>query len=119
MEFVCYFKIIFAPLWFVRPEATYDKVVRQQYCQWSVILLFTYKSKAGLALDTAKGTRSSSDNNSSNLHKYSNIPLGAVHKLRLQEKGGRWFKNVHFLSTKGGSSDKKSQNCQRSLWNTP
>ena len=36
---------------------------------------------------------------------YSNVmPAGqdalvVVHKLRLQEKGGRWSKNVHFLST--------------------
>ena len=42
------------------------------------------KAKLALALDTAKGTRSSTDNNSSNLHKYSNIPLEVVHKLRLQ-----------------------------------
>ena len=30
------------------------------------------KAKLALALDTAKGTRSSTDNNSSNLHKYNN-----------------------------------------------
>ena len=27
------------------------------------------------------------------------IGLGGVHKLRLQDKVGRWSKNVHFLST--------------------
>ena len=55
------------------------------------------KAKLALALDTAKGTRSSSDNNSSNLHKYSNIPLGVVHKLRLQEYVGglKVFANIH------------------------
>ena len=25
-------------------------------------------------------------------------PLGVVHKLRIQEEGGRWSKNVEFLS---------------------
>ena len=27
--------------------------------------------------------------------------LGVVHKLRLQDKVGRWSKNVHFFSTQG------------------
>ena len=50
------------------------------------------------------------------------MPLGVVHKLRLQDEVGRWYTNVHFLSTfiHRGQVVKKSQNlvnvvCERPL----
>ena len=48
--------------------------------------------------------------------------LGAVHKLRLQEEGGRWSKNRIFVNiytienvNGGGRWSKKAKSCKRSL----
>ena len=47
------------------------------------------------------------------------LPLGVVHKLRLQEEVGRYFKNVNFHKVEsvneGGLVIKKPKSCQRSL----
>ena len=52
-----------------------------------------------------------------------NLQLGVIHKLRLQEEGGRWSKKLAFrqrlyhkkMSTVGAGGQKKLKSCQRSL----
>ena len=50
------------------------------------------------------------------------LAIGVVHKLRLQEEGGRWSKNrlfVNFYTIEnvngGGRWSKKDKSCKRSL----
>ena len=51
------------------------------------------------------------------------LALGAVHKLRLQEEGGRWSKKLTFCKLlyhrkckrRGVGGQKKAKSCKRSL----
>ena len=53
--------------------------------------------------------------------------LGGVHKLRLQEDGGRWSKKSTFLKLlyhrnckqRGVVGQKRDKSCKRSLWTPP
>ena len=53
--------------------------------------------------------------------------LGGVHKLRLQEEGGRWSKKSTFCKPlyhrkckrRGVGGQKKAKSCKRSLWTPP
>ena len=54
------------------------------------------------------------------------LPLGAVHKLRLQEEGGRWSKKSTFCKPlyhrkckRRGVGGQKNKSCKRSLWTPP
>ena len=52
-----------------------------------------------------------------------NLQLGGIHKLRLQEEGGRWSKKMTFCQRlyhkkrqrRGVGGQKKPKSCQRSL----
>ena len=52
-----------------------------------------------------------------------NVTLGVVQKLRLQDKVGRWFINVHFFQRlyhrkcqhRGVGGQEQPKSCQRSL----